>query len=175
LVEVRTRYTLELYRDYYWFSLFRGKKYRQGKTAFHIISVLMFLLMICSFIWLDVVFTRAVTTAMSAICVLFYLMAFTRPKRYVKRSPVLFETDTEFVFNNDSFITIQTGDITNGTSTTRYEALYKVYETNAVFYMYLTPVQALLISKCDIIKGTPKELQSILSTKLAAKKYIKCK
>ena len=105
MVEVRTRYTLELYRDYFWFSLFRGKKYRQGKTAFHIISVLMFFLMICSFIWLDVVFTRAVTTAMSAICVLFYLMAFTRPKRYVKRSPVLFETDTEFVFNNDSFIT----------------------------------------------------------------------
>ena len=34
MVEVKTRYTLEMYREYFWFYLFRGKYYRYWKAGF---------------------------------------------------------------------------------------------------------------------------------------------
>jgi len=178
LVEVKTRYTLKLYSDYFWFSLFRGKYYRYGKAAFPIMTALMILLMIGSFTctWLaGETFIQTVTSVMSVVCILFYAMALTRPKAYVKRSPILFETGIEFAFHDDSFLTVQTGDIAKGTAITRYVALNKVYETKTMFYIYITPMQALLIAKCDITKGTPEELRNILITKLPAKKYVICK
>lgn len=92
-----------------------------------------------------------------------------------KAFPHFVETGIEFAFHDDSFLTVQTGDIAKGTAITRYDALNKVYETKTMFYIYITPMQALLIAKCDITKGTPEELRNILITKLPAKKYIICK
>jgi len=176
LVEVKTKYTLKLYRDFYWFALFRGKHYRFGKAMFPVATAVMIGMMIWSFTSAGAdSFTQIMTTCMSALCILFYIMAFIRPKSYVKRAPVLFETGLEFVFNEDSYVVAQAGELINGTATTRYEALHKVYETKTVFYLYLTPVQALLINKDDIIKGTPEALRNILRVRIPAKKYIICK
>jgi hypothetical protein len=123
----------------------------------------------------DQVFIKAATSAMSVICILFYVLALTRPKAYVKRSPALFETGIEFVFSDDSFLIVQTGDLAKGTSTTKYEALNMVYETKTMFYLYITPVQAMLVKKSDITKGTSEQLRNILISKLPAKKYVLCK
>jgi len=39
MVEFETKYTYERYKQYYWFSLFRGKYYRYGKVIFHFFTV----------------------------------------------------------------------------------------------------------------------------------------
>lgn len=176
MVEVKTKYTLDIYKEYVWFSLFRGKYYRYGKATFPFLTALMCLYTIWAFVsGFDDVFISVIGLAGFVVCVLFYVYAFTMPKKYVNRSPSLFQTSMVLMFNDDSLTSEQIGDIASGTGVTKYEALQKVYETKTTFYLYLTPRQALLITKSDITKGTPEELRSLLRAKLPAKKYVLCK
>lgn len=175
MIEIETKYTYEVYKQYYWFSLFRGKNYRYGIATFPFVSALMFVLAILSFTWFDSMLSTVISTTGTVICVLFYLMAFLLPKRYVKHSPALFQSGLTLIFNEDSFTTTQTGDLASGTGITSYKALIKIYETRDVFYVYMTPVQALLLPKKDITKGSPEELRSLLQSKLPKGKYIICK
>jgi len=175
MVEFETKYTYERYKQYYWFSLFRGKYYRYSKATFPFITALMIALAILSFTWIDSILSAVISTVATVICILFYVLASIMPKRYVKQSPALFQGSITIIFNEDDFSTIQTGDIASGTGITKYEALNKVYETKDTFYVYLTPVQALLLAKKDIVKGTPEELRGLLKSKLPQGKYIICK
>jgi len=174
MIQVETKYTYESYKQYYWFSLFRGKYYRYGITTFPFITALMIVLAILSFTWLHSALAAAISTVGTIICILFYVMASFMPKRYVKQSPSLFQSSMTIIFNEDSFSSMQTGDMSSGAGITKYAALNKVYETKDMFYVYLTPVQALLLTKKDIVKGTPEELRSLLQSKLPHSKYILC-
>ena len=175
MIEVNTKYTYEGYKQYYWFSLFRGKYYRYSKVIFHIFTVLAVVIAILAFTWLHSVPAAAISTVGTVAFFWLYLMSIIRPKRYVKQSPALFQSGYTFIFDEDSFSTMTTGDITSGTSTAQYSALIKVYETIEVFYVYITPVQAYLLPKKDIVKGTPEELRGLLQSKLPQGKYILCK
>ena len=175
MVEVETKYTYESYKQYYWFSLFRGKYYRYGKVVFHFFTALAIVIAILSFAWLDSVLAGVISTVSTVIFCWYYLMAFVRPKRYVKQSPSFFQTGHRFIFDEDSLSVMQTGEIASGTSTAQYSALIKVYETREMFYVYVSPVQAFLLAKKDIVKGTPEELRGLLQSKLPHGKYILCK
>ena len=175
MIEFETKYTYESYKQYYWFSLFRGKYYRYGKATLPLITVLMIALAILSFTWIDSILFAVISTVAAVICILFYVLASIMPKRYVKQSPALFQSSMTIIFNEDDFSTMQTGDIASGTGITKYEALNKAYETKDTFYVYLTPVQALLLAKKDIVKGTPEALRGLLQSKLPKGKYILCK
>jgi len=85
-----------------------------------------------------------------------------------------FQADHEFIFNDDSINTTTTGDMSTGASTIKYEAVYKVYETDNAFYIFLSPKQALLLTKKDIVAGTSEELRKLLQSKIAHEKYILC-
>lgn len=175
MIELNTKYTYEGYKQYYWFSLFRGKYYRYGKAIFHFFTVMAIVFAILSFTWLDLGFVGVISTVGIVAFFWLYLMSFIRPKRYVKQSPALFQSGYTFIFDEDSFSIMQTGDIVSGTSTAQYSALVKVYETRENFYVYITPVQAYLLAKRDIVKGTSEELHCLLQSKLPQGKYIKCK
>ena len=61
LLEVKMKYTLKIFKDYFWFSLFCEKYYNYGKALLPVITLLMIFLMICSFAcaWFDdVVFIK---------------------------------------------------------------------------------------------------------------------
>ena len=175
MVELGTKYTYESYKQYYWFSLFRGKYYRYSKVIFHFFTALAIVIAILSFTWLNSVLAAVISTVGIIAFFWIYLMSFVRPKRYVKQSPALFQSGYTFIFDEDNFSIMQTGDITSGTSTAQYSALIKVYETREMFYVYVTPVQAYLLPKKDIVKGTPEELRGLLQSKLPKGKYILCK
>ena len=175
MVELGTKYTYESYKQYYWFSLFRGKYYRYSKVMFRFFTALSIVIAILSFTWLNSVLAAVISTVGIIAFFWIYLMSFVRPKRYVKQSPALFQSGYTFIFDEDNFSIMQTGDITSGTSTAQYSALIKVYETKEMFYVYVTPVQAYLLPKKDIVKGTPEELRALLQSKLPKGKYILCK
>lgn len=175
MIQIKTNYTLEIYKEYNWFSLFRGKYYRYGIATFPFVTLLMIVCTVCSFIWFDSLFLIIVSGVGVLLCVLFYLVAYIRPKKYVKQSPSLFQSSIEVSFNDDSFSSLQTGEIVSGTGITKYEAIHKVYETKSTFYLYLTPYQAMLLTKQHVVKGTPEELRQLLQSKLPSKKYVLCK
>lgn len=175
MIEIETKYTYESYKQYYWFSLFRGKYYRYGKAIFHFFMALALVITILSFTLLNSIPAAIFSTVSIVAFFWLYLMSYIRPKRYVRQSPALFQSGFTFIFDEDSFSIIQTGDITSGTSTAQYSALIKAYETRETFYVYVTPVQAYLLPKKDIIKGAPEELRTLLQSKLPQGKYILCK
>lgn len=174
MIEINITYTLEIYKEFFWFSLFRGKYYRYGKMVFPIITILSLTISILSF-FTDDLLLKILPIAMTVICVLFYLIAFLKPKIYFKKSPALFQSSMKIIFNKDDFSSLQTGDMASGTGVIKYEALHKAYETQNAFYLYLTPGQAILISKKDFVNGTTEELRDLLQSKLQKNKYIFCK
>lgn len=62
MIEIETKYTYESYKQYYWFSLFRGKYYRYGKAIFHFFTALALVIAILSFTWLDSIFAAIFST-----------------------------------------------------------------------------------------------------------------
>lgn len=175
MIEIETQYSLETYTKYFWFAQFKGKYYRFVKATFHFVSALMIFLLFQSFFWRHSSSAITVFAVGSAICVLIYVMSYIRPKQYVKKCPLLFQTKNIFVFNDDAILLSQEGNIACGTGTVKYEALYKAYETNHAIYLYISPVQAYLLSKKDFVKGTPDQLRILLQTKLSPKNYVLCK
>ena len=175
MIEIETIYTYESYKQYYWFSLFRGKYYRYGKAVLHFFTVLAIALVILSVTLHYRVLTSIIAAIGAVILISYHILAFVRPKRYVRQSPSFFQTGHTFIFDEDSLSIMQTGEIASGSSTAQYSALIKVYETREMFYVYVSPVQAFLLAKKDIVKGTPEELRGLLQSKLPHGKYILCK
>lgn len=175
MIKIETKYTYEMYKQYYWFSLFRGKHYKFCKILIHLFMAMSLVLVILSFTLLDGILARVAATISMLAFLRFYLKYFIRVRRYIKQAPSFFEGCNTFIFDDDSFSTTQTGEMASGTGTMQYSALFKVYETRDMFYAYVSPSQAILLAKKDIVEGTPEELRTLLRSKLQQDKYILCK
>ena len=173
MIEIDTRYTLKSYREFYWFSLFRGKYYWYGQVFFLTITVLLLVISVLSlFSYLSPL--TFIPVAMAAVCVIFCIVVYIKPRRYVEKSPALFGSNMKIVFEMDDFTTTRSGDMTNSTSVTKYEAVIKAYETKKAFYLFLTPEQAVIMVKEDFSRGTPEELRKLLRKKLQTRLVV-CK
>lgn len=68
------------------------------------------------------------------------------------------------------------GNEYKATSESSYTMLYKAYETQSHFFMYISNRQVHIIPKKDFITGTPQELTNIFSARLGKKfKFINIK
>lgn len=175
MIEIETQYTLDAYKEYTWFAMFRGKHYRAHKVAFAFLTAFAIFLLCISVFWLHRDLAIAVSAFSVVCCVVLYIVALVRPGQYYKKSPLLFQTKIKFVLDDDALSMTQAGAIASGTSTMRYDALYRAYETKNAFYLYISPLQAYLLTKKDVVKGTPEELRALLQSKLPPKKYVICK
>ena len=175
MIVIKTRYTLELYKKYYWFYLFRGKYYRYGQAFFLAVTALTIALSAWALFGRTDLVGMILFPALAVICLLLYAAWFILPGRYVRRYPALFNADLEIVFREDDFSTRQSGDLVSGEARLKYESIQKVYETRDALYIYTAPGAAVLLAKDAFARGAPEDLRKLLAAKLPRGKYIVCK
>ena len=89
---------------------------------------------------------------------------------------VYISSDTEEIYTFDEeYITVtQTkGDVFFATSKARYSYIYKAYEDQNYYYLYISKLQSHVIDKASITQGTLDELRTLLKTNLGDKFKIK--
>ena len=59
------------------------------------------------------------------------------------------------------------------TTECNYSLLYKAYETQSHFFIFISKMQAHVLPKCDFTNGTPEELSILLREKMGDKFIVK--
>jgi hypothetical protein len=176
MIEVSTRNTPEIYKEFFWFSLFRGRFFRYKRMLYLVLMLLSYVVFACISYRTHTYFLMLKGTSFiwAMLSTLFYGMCLIQLKVFTRKSSVLFQPSIRYIFNQNDYSIIESGDLIHGTETIKYEAISRVYETKNAFYLYLTPTKANIISKKDIVVGTPEDLNNLLQQKYQ-NKYVICK
>ncbi len=173
-IKATTTYSYEIYKEYTKFSMYKGKTYI--KWLFLTTIVLGTILSLYGFINDDD--TTISLVFMILIILMVVIMIFSScilPKIMYKSMKNISDIKNEFIFKDDEFSTVSSSLQFNGNSTTKYEMLYKVYETPKYFYIYINKAQAYIVNKSEIIDGTAEQIRDSFLKHLTHKQYIICK
>lgn len=98
------------------------------------------------------------------------------PKIRYNKNKLIHNMENEFVFTEDGFTMCQHGDGTDSSSDMKYSVVFKVFEANEFFYIYLTKNQVYMVEKATIEGGSPYDLRELLIKNVGMSKYkLKCK
>lgn len=168
-IKTSTVYTYEAFKDFYRFSVFQGKYGKIGKYVLLIFCpvALIFLSMqlkdfIILFLFISFIFIYA------------FIFYFIMPKKAYKTQLNVFNGSNVIIFKSDEIKVTITNCGFSANSSIQYFALYKIYETEKYFYLYLNKRAAYVIAKTGINNGTIEELRAFLKKKLGQKGYVKC-
>lgn len=166
LVKNETEYTYERYLKLNKFNMYSAKK-----STFICLIVLLVIIFLCG-IFMLIVGEYRQSIFYLVFTVVFSILYITLPNIQTKK---VFNSDNllkENIKNTFEFYDDKI-EIKNkkSTSTLEYSDLYKVYETNDTFYIYLNKMQALIISKDCFLIGDTEKLRTLL-LKNFEKKYI---
>jgi len=167
MIEVKTKYTLEMHKEFLRFLFFRGEHYRQKQTSYTLLGILLIALWLALFFTTPFSYIPAVLLAVGVFLLLWaHMIPALLSRQNNKEASDLMQAGLDIVFDENDLSLSSEADSVSGTSKLRYSALYKVYETKNDFYIFLTPAHAFLVSKTDFIKGVPGDLRSMLQAKL---------
>lgn len=99
--------------------------------------------------------------------VLFEALPYLQYAHMNKKSKLLSKIENTYQFYEDEI------EITNSISNSKikYDQLYRVYESNTCFYLYIGGNQGFILNKQSFQQGTPEEFAMFLKTKME-KNYI---
>lgn len=76
-----------------------------------------------------------------------------------------------YTFHGQSFDVETHGEQASGKFTYHYDVLYRILETNDMFYLYTNKFTACLVDKQGFRSGSPESLRRLLLENVPAKKY----
>jgi len=155
-IEVTTKITGDLAIKFYDFSMFKG-----GNKVFLIVENLMYFLL---------AYPIYVKKGIDGILVLFcYWILWVPASVLIRRT--IFKRNLKSGASN--FYGINCEGITEITNSSKesykWSQIYRVYETKDCFYMYVSKMQAFVISKADFKEGKLEEAKGIMNNKLTKK------
>lgn len=175
-IKAKTTYNYEVYRDFQRFNIFKGKNSANGKVWILIISFVGIAVSIFNLIAFG---SDSIVWLMMAIIILadllFGYMYFIVPKIQYKSAKKFADIENNYIFKDDELSTTSNNAQYNGSSTMKYEMIFKVYESKDYFFIYINKMQAYIVDKSQIIDGTAEEIRAAILKYLPPKKYIVCK
>ena len=109
--------------------------------------------------------------ALLVIIILVILYKVFSQKRIIKReinsSKIKEEKEYEFNFYDEYIIIKNKGR----EEKMKYKDIYKIWETDKYFYLYVNKTDALILEKLGFAYGTPEEFKKFISTKCILRKY----
>jgi len=167
MIEVKTKYTLEMHREFLRFLFFRGENYRYKRQSFSVLGILLFALWFVLYMTTPFSYIPAVLLAVGVFVLLWaHLIPAMLTKQNTKEASCLMQSGLDIVFDENDISISSEADSISGTSKLRYKALFKVYETKKDFYIFLTPVHVFLVSKRDFVTGAPDDLRTLFQSKI---------
>lgn len=176
-IKITTVYDYETYKKFYQFGLFRGKYHKIRKWV---------LLIFCPTVLIDYfrkmffsnehifLFNKIAFVIILAACLYLFLLYFIMPKIFYGSQKKFIDGLVDFIFTDDKIKIKSLSAKYSGSSEFQYDLLYKVYETNDFFYLYLRKRSAYILRKVDINLDIVDNLRELLNKKLSPKKYIRC-
>lgn len=160
LFKNKTKYTKEIYQKYLQFHQDKfGMKYK-------FITILTILLLSFCFI-INLKYSNYDTAFIFIIVlILFFIYRFFYPIKKVKKElkTEKFEKEKEFTFTfYDKFFIISNE---KDSKKIKYWKLYKIYETEEFFYIYIDKTHAFLLDKSSFSKGNTSEFLKFLKKKI---------
>lgn len=176
LVEVKNTVTYDIYKEYFLFSIFRGKSYMRKIYIFYVIlfigvSASLYTGILFGFDFISIVLLIILLVTGILIS---YLVAFA-PKIYYKTAKKVIEHPTIYRFASESLDVELKAELTNGKSLITYDSFYKIYETDSYLYLYISISQAHIVPKKDIPINVMEKLRTIFKSKLGKNYYNYCK
>lgn len=160
LFKNKTKYTKQIYQKYLEFHQNKfGLKYK-------FITILVFLLLSFCFI-INLKYSNYNTTFVFIIALIsFFIYIFFAPTKKIQKElkTEKFEKEKEFTFTfyNNFFVI---SDKKNSEKI-KYWKLYKIYETEEFFYLYINKSHALLLDKSSFSKGNISEFFKFIRKKI---------
>ncbi len=168
MISIKTQYTLPSYRKFVLFSVCKGKYY----LAYQALLFICFPVAAIALLFLTNFDIFCIYFAL--LLALYFLRIFIAPNRTYKRSPMIFQSQHCFTFDDEKITVTSQSTMSSGNGDFQYHLLFKVYETKDSFYLYISPRQAYLLNKKDFIEGTPMECRALLRAHMDEKKFIVC-
>jgi len=166
MIEVKTKYTLEMHKEFLRFLFFRGKYYRYKQKFFSILGILLIALWGVLFFTTPFEVLPVILLAVGVFVLLWvHMVPSVLSKQNAKEAGSLTQSGLDIVFTEDDISISAIADNYSSASKLRYKALHKVYETKKDFYIFLTPVHAFLVSKMDFINGSACGLRELFQNK----------
>lgn len=160
LYKNKTKYTKETYSKY---LQFHQSKFGNRYTFTTIVTILF----LCFCIITNLQYSNHLTaSALLIVLVSFCFYRFFYPIKLVKKElkTEKFEKEQEFTFRfYDKFFTVST---TKYIEKIKYWKLYKIYETEEFFYLYIDNSHAFLLNKNTFTKGDTSEFFKFIKRKL---------
>ncbi len=84
------------------------------------------------------------------------------------------ETEMLFRFDKDRmFISVTKGEKFRSAIDTDYDYIYRVYEDDETYILYISKMECYILNKTDLVSGTHEEFIEILKNKIDASKFEK--
>ena len=171
-IMARTTYTKELLQRFIWFSMFRS---RLQIMIFITVETVGFIsLGLCIFLtWLTGNRDFYIYIMMTVTLFIFYpLLLLLMLKMALFNSKSMIGVVNTYLFTDSEVIVESTMPAASGQTRAGYAFFYRGYETKEAFYLFITKQQAFILSKADIVGGSPNDLRHLLRRNLPADKFV---
>jgi hypothetical protein len=166
IAEVETQLTYDLFRDFYGFSLFKGKFHRIAPWVFYgvvFLGTFIDILAIRNYGFTSILVYMLLFLAVLGVFVT-RLIFFVPRKRYQGIKDFVTEPNKYRFTDNTLYV-----ESSSGTSVLRYGALHKVYELDEVLYIFISSAQVFIVEKKGFSQESLQSLREALRYKLGEK------
>lgn len=174
-IKASSKYDWETIKEFNKFHNFtKVKALNIGLIILEVVCALLFLLVAAIDI-LDFE-TIMIYVLLLFINIMLVFVRFILPKIQYKQNKMLHGVVNEATFKENEILIEQRGENTCGTTTIKYDAVWRVYETKRFIYLYVNSRQAYIVDKSAVEGGTADELRAFLVKTVGMSKYkLKCK
>ena len=174
-IKASSKYDWETIKEFNKFHNFtKAKALNIGLIVLEVVCVLLFLLA-AAIDALDFG-TIMIYVILLFMNIMLVFVRFVLPKIQYKQNKMLHGVVNEATFKEDEILIEQRGENVNGTTTIKYDAVWRVYEAKEYIYIYVNSRQAYIINKSIIIGGTAADLRMFLIKEIGISKYkLRCK
>ena len=96
----------------------------------------------------------------------YFVKPYTKLKNFTDDNIVI----NNFIFTNESILASSKSKTRTGSSTYKYEWIYRACETKDTFYIFFNKQNGLIITKSEITEGDADSLRTLLSSKVTGQR-----
>ena len=173
IIMAKTKYTVELLKKFARFNLTKST----GWVVFYIVIELLLLGSVTS-----LVIYASATDSFAELS--FYIFSnllillsspatlIVLPSLFARSSHYLNGVVNTYLFTDSEVIVESTSPSMTEQARANYELFERIFETNDMFYLFITKQQAFLVQKDDLVGGTALDLRNMIQKSAASNRYI---
>ncbi len=169
-IKASSKYDWETIKNFNKFHNFtRTKALNIGLIILDVVCVLLFLLAATlSILEFE---TIMIYVLLLFVNIMLIFVRFILPKIQYKQNKMLHGVVNEATFKDNEISIEQRGENVCGTTTVKYDAVWRVYETKDFIYLYVNLRQAYIVDKATVTSGTAADLRMFLMKTVGMSKY----